>query len=83
MEDEPRWIIKPTNYELDLFKYQAKLNPISKDQDPMNVDISVLTNTKKKKNYYKKGNLMFAKVTSNPLESNNTISTSKKKKKKK
>ena len=78
MEDEPRWIIKPTNYELDLFKYQAKLNPISKDQDPMNVDISVLTNTKKKKNYYKKGNLMFTKVTSNPLESKNIISTSKK-----
>jgi hypothetical protein len=82
MEEEPRWIIKPRNYELDSFKYQSKLNPISKDQDPLKVDISVLTNTKKKKKYYKMGNLMFSKVTSNPLESKNQISTNKKEEKK-
>ena len=34
MEEEPKWIIKPRNYELDSFKYQSKLNPIYITNDP-------------------------------------------------
>ena len=65
---EQRWIVSQRNYELDEVKYQSKLTPISKDQDPLIVDISVLTKNKKTtKNILKKGNLI-SKATSNPLE---------------
>ena len=65
---EQRWIVSQRNYELDEVKYQSKLTPISKDQDPLIVDISVLTKNKRTtKNIIKKGNLI-SKATSNPLE---------------
>ncbi|MCQ2816762.1 MAG: hypothetical protein MJ252_05795 [archaeon] len=38
MSDQ-RWLVKERNYELDEVKYEVKLKPIMKDQDPLNVEI--------------------------------------------
>ena len=55
-----KWIVKPRNYELDTVKYEAKLKPIMKDQDPLSVDITALHGKKKK----------IRKRIANPLEGN-------------
>ena len=46
---EQRWIVKERNFELDTVKYQVKLNPVLKDQDPLKVDLGNLDIIKKKK----------------------------------
>ena len=67
--EEPRWMVKDRNFELDVVKYQTKLNPIVKDQDPLKVDLGNLDIIKKKK--AQKKNIVFQKVeVSHPLEPN-------------
>ena len=51
---EPRWMVKDRNFELDVVKYQTKLTPILKDQDPLKVDLGNLDIIKKKKAQKKK-----------------------------
>ena len=46
---DQRWIVKERNFELDVVKYQVKLNPVLKDQDPLKVDLGNLDIIKKKK----------------------------------
>ena len=46
---EQRWIVKERNFELDAVKYQVKLNPSFKEQDPLRVDLGNLEIIKKKK----------------------------------
>ena len=61
---EQRWIVKERNFELDTVKYQVKLNPVLKDQDPLKVDLGNLDIIKKKK--AQKKNIVYQKVdTSN------------------
>ena len=70
-----RWMVKERNFELDVVKYQSKLNPILKDQDPLKVDLGNLDIIKKKK--AQKKNIVFQKVEmSNPLEEEKTLSKS-------
>ena len=70
-----RWVVKERNFELDVVKYQSKLNPILKDQDPLKVDLGNLDIIKKKK--AQKKNIVFQKVeNSNPLEDEKTLSKS-------
>ena len=72
---EPRWMVKERNFELDGVKYQSKLNPILKDQDPLKVDLGNLDIIKKKK--AQKKNIVFQKVEqSNPLEDSKSLSKS-------
>ena len=64
---EPRWMVKDRNFELDIVKYQTKLTPILKDQDPLKVDLGNLDIIKKKK--AQKKNIVYQKVEiANPLE---------------
>lgn len=56
---EQRWIIKDRNFELDAVKYQVKLNPVLKDQDPLKVDLGNLDAIKKKK--AQKKNVVYQK----------------------
>ena len=73
---EPRWMVKERNFELDVVKYQSKLNPILKDQDPLKVDLGNLDIIKKKK--AQKKNIVFQKAeVSNPLEDPNLKTLSK------
>lgn len=37
-----KWKIKPRDYEIDLIKYEVKLNSVQKDQDPLSIDITKL-----------------------------------------
>jgi len=60
MATEQRWIVKDRNFELDTVKYQSKLNPIIKDQDPLKVDLGNLDIIKKKK--AQKKNIVFQKA---------------------
>ena len=70
-----RWVVKERNFELDVVKYQSKLNPILKDQDPLKVDLGNLDIIKKKK--AQKKYIVFQKVEmSNPLEEEKTLSKS-------
>ena len=57
---EPRWIVKERNFELDVVKYQSKLNSILKDQDPLKVDLGNLDIIKKKK--AQKKNIVYQKA---------------------
>ena len=57
---EQRWIVKERNFELDTVKYQVKLNPVLKDQDPLKVDLGNLDIIKKKK--AQKKNIVYQKV---------------------
>ena len=57
---EQRWIVKERNFELDAVKYQVKLNPVFKDQDPLRVDLGNLDIIKKKK--AQKKNIIYQKV---------------------
>ena len=57
---EQRWIVKERNFELDTVKYQVKLNPVFKDQDPLRVDLGNLDIIKKKK--AQKKNIIYQKV---------------------
>ena len=64
---EQRWIVKDRNFELDAVKYQVKLNPVLKDQDPLKVDLGNLDIIKKKK--AQKKNIVYQKPeTSNKSE---------------
>ena len=62
-QQSSRWVVKPRNYELDTVKYEVKLKPIMRDQDPLNVDISEIQ-TKAKKKIIKKADLPSKKGTS-------------------
>ena len=74
--EEPRWMVKDRNFELDVVKYQTKLNPILKDQDPLKVDLGNLEIIKKKK--AQKKNIVYQKFeVSHPLETSNSKSLSK------
>lgn len=66
---EPRWMAKKRNFELDAIKYESKLTPILKDQDPLKVDLSNLDAIKKKKQAKK--NVVYQKAENNPLENPN------------
>ena len=68
---EQRWMVKDRNFELDVVKYQVKLNPVLKDQDPLKVDLGNLDIVKKKK--AQKKNVVYQKVE--PL---NKLDTEKK-----
>ena len=68
---EQRWMVKDRNFELDVVKYQVKLNPVLKDQDPLKVDLGNLDIVKKKK--AQKKNIVYQKVE--PL---NKLDTEKK-----
>ena len=57
---EQRWMVKDRNFELDVVKYQVKLNPVLKDQDPLKVDLGNLDIVKKKK--AQKKNIVYQKV---------------------
>ena len=57
---EQRWIVKDRNFELDAVKYQVKLNPVLKDQDPLKVDLGNLDIIKKKK--AQKKNIVYQKA---------------------
>ena len=73
---EPRWMVKDRNFELDVVKYQSKLNPILKDQDPLKVDLGNLEIIKKKK--AQKKNIIFQKAEPfNPLEDPNSKTLNK------
>ena len=73
---EPRWMVKDRNFELDVVKYQTKLTPILKDQDPLKVDLGNLDIIKKKK--AQKKNIVFQKAeVGNPSEDANSKSLSK------
>ena len=68
---EQRWIVKDRNFELDAVKYQVKLNPVLKDQDPLKVDLGNLDIIKKKK--AQKKNIVYQKPeTSNKSENEKT-----------
>ena len=68
---EQRWIVKERNFELDAVKYQVKLNPVLKDQDPLKVDLGNLDIIKKKK--AQKKNIVYQKPdTSNKSENDKT-----------
>ena len=68
---EQNWIVKDRNFELDAVKYQVKLNPVLKDQDPLKVDLGNLDIIKKKK--AQKKNITYQKVeTSHILDNDNT-----------
>lgn len=49
-----RWVIKTRNYELDDVKYLVKPKPITKDQDPLTLDISAISSKSKKTSQAKK-----------------------------
>lgn len=42
-----KWIVKTRDYELDQVKYQMKMIPILRDQDPLNSEIIKLPVKKK------------------------------------
>ena len=57
---DQKWIVKDRNFELDVVKYQVKLNPVLKDQDPLKVDLGNLEIIKKKK--AQKKNIVYQKA---------------------
>ena len=63
---DQRWIVKERNFELDVVKYQVKLNPVLKDQDPLRVDLGNLEIIKKKK--AQKKNVVYQKAEPNKSE---------------
>ena len=69
-------MVKDRNFELDVVKYQTKLNPILKDQDPLKVDLGNLEIIKKKK--AQKKNIVFQKAEPvNPNEDPNAKTLNK------
>ena len=75
MATEQRWIVKDRNFELDTVKYQSKLNPIIKDQDPLKVDLGNLDIIKKKK--AQKKNIVFQKAEATNADDKNAKTESK------
>ena len=75
MATEQRWIVKDRNFELDTVKYQSKLNPIIKDQDPLKVDLGNLDIIKKKK--AQKKNIVFQKAEASNLDDKNAKTETK------
>lgn len=60
-----KWIVKPRDYELDQVKFKAKLQPVLKDQDPLNAEVIKMP---VKKKIIKKGNIIMKRAEFNPLE---------------